>query len=226
MPTPVFRTEVPAQEYDLILGRPTGDSAVLSVLCYAEREGQVAYGVAAGRLDSVTPLRRFAAGEPAEVALSGLPENSRVFYEFRSRRGGAGEFERTPERSFHTARPPGASFTFTMQADPHLDFGVDTTVYRKSLANALAARTDFHVDLGDTFMTDKYLKFTDAAPQYLAQRYYFGLVGHSAPVFLVLGNHDGEQPARGGSGADSMAVWSNAMRKKYFPNPEIGRAHV
>ncbi|MFM7748905.1 MAG: hypothetical protein ACKPB0_00630, partial [Opitutaceae bacterium] len=152
MPTPAFRTEVPAQEYDLILGRPTRDSVVLSVLCYQEREGQVAFGFEPGRLDQITPLRRFAAGHPAEVALTGLPANARAYYEFRSRRVGAGEFERTPERSFHPARPPGAAFTFTVQADPHLDFGTDPAVYRKSLANALAARTDFHVDLGDTFM--------------------------------------------------------------------------
>ncbi len=118
-----------------------------------------------------------------------------------------------------TARPPGSPFTFTVQADPHLDYGTEPEVYKKSLANVLAAKTDFHIDLGDTFMTDKYTDYNLAAPQYLAQRYYFGIVGHSAPVFLVLGNHDGEQASKGESGADSMAVWSNTMRKKYFPNP-------
>ncbi len=43
-------------------------------------------------------------------------------------------------------------------------------------------------------------------------------MGHSVPVFLVLGNHDGEQPGKGGG--DAMALWSNAQRKKYFPNPK------
>jgi len=35
----------------------------------------------------------------------------------------------------------------------------------------------------------------------------------------VLGNHDGESPRGRGSDADSLAVWSNTMRKRYFPNP-------
>ena len=87
------------------------------------------------------------------------------------------------------ARPPGAPFVFTVQADSHLDLGVDTGAYRKSILHAVAGGTDFHVDLGDTFMTDKYLRPEDARPHYLAQRYYLGLVGRVAPVFLVLGNH-------------------------------------
>jgi hypothetical protein len=36
---------------------------------------------------------------------------------------------------------------------------------------------------------------------------------------MTLGNHDGEEVSHGGSGADSMAVWANTMRKRYFPNP-------
>ena len=34
-----------------------------------------------------------------------------------------------------------------------------------------------------------------------------------------MGNHDGESPRGRGSDADSLAVWSNLMRKRYFPNP-------
>ncbi len=219
MPTPAFRTEVPRQAYDLILGRPTRSSVTLSVLSYEAREGYLAYGPQPGRPEHQTPVRTLSAGAPDEWELTGLNANTRYHYVFRSRPAGALEFEVGTRGTFTTARPPGSPFTFTVQADPHLDFGTDPEVYRKSLTNALAARPDFHLDLGDTFMTDKYLNFTEAAPQYLAQRFYFGLLGHSAPVFLVLGNHDGEQPARGGAGPDSMAVWSNTMRKRYFPNP-------
>jgi len=51
------------------------------------------------------------------------------------------------------------------------------------------------------------------------QRFYFGRLCHAAPLFLVLGNHDGESPRGRGSDADGLAVWSNRMRKRYFPNP-------
>ena len=65
-------------------------------------------------------------------------------------------------------------------------------MYQRTLANALADAPDFHVDLGDTFMTEKHDNRENAARQYLAQRFYFGGLCHSAPLFLVLGNHDVE----------------------------------
>jgi predicted phosphodiesterase len=102
-----------------------------------------------------------------------------------------------------------------VQADSHLDDNVDPLVYANTLRNIVADKPDFLIDLGDTFMTDKYPAYQDAAPQYLAQRFYFGLIGQAAPVFLVLGNHDGEAgwPTLGGG----MNGWSSAMRSKYFP---------
>lgn len=218
MPAAAMRTEVPAQPFNLILCRPTDRAVTLSVLAYEDREGYVAYGVQPGAPPTHhTAPRRFAKGEPAEIVLGPFEPGTRCHYRFHSRRPGEVGFEATEEFSFTTARPRGGAFTFTIQADPHLDFGIDPKNYEKSLRNAIAARTDFHVDLGDTFMTDKYPKYTDAFPHYLAQRYYFGIVGPVAPVFLVLGNHDGEQPGRGGD--DAMAVWSNLTRKKFFPNP-------
>jgi hypothetical protein len=77
----------------------------------------------------------------------------------------------------------------------------------------------FHIDLGDTFMTEKHENRDAASKQYLAQRYYFGQLCQTAPLFLVLGNHDGESHRGRGSDADCLAVWSNLMRKRYFPNP-------
>lgn len=218
LPTLLFRTDVPARPVDVILGRPTAEGVTLSILSYDGAEGYVAFGPDGGAFSQRTAARTFAKGLPIEVTITGLDASTRYHYEFRSRREGTGEFRAAVTGSFTTARPPGAAFVFTVQADPHLDAGIDPEIYKKSLANVLAARADFHVDLGDTFMTDKRTDYRDALPQYLAQRHYFSLVGHSAPVFLVLGNHDGEQPGKGGG--DAMALWSNAQRKKYFPNPE------
>ena len=48
---------------------------------------------------------------------------------------------------------------------------------------------------------------------------YLGMVGASAPVFLTLGNHDGEMGRYVYGTATNMTIWVNTMRKKYFPNP-------
>jgi hypothetical protein len=218
LPTLLFRTEVPAQPLDVILGRPTREGITLSLLSYEGVEGYVAFGLGAGELTQRTAVQHYAPGLPVEIALTGLRSGARYHYEFHSRRERTAEFRLVVAGTFTTARSPGAEFVFTVQADPHLDTGIDPEIYKKSLANVLAARADFHLDLGDTFMTDKRTDYRDALPQYLAQRYYFSLVGQTVPVFLVLGNHDGEQPGKGGG--DAMALWSNAQRKKYFPNPE------
>jgi hypothetical protein len=81
--------------------------------------------------------------------------------------------------------------------------------------------TDFLVDLGDTWMTDKYrANYKDSYKQYLAQRYYFGSLCKSAALFATLGNHDGEsgqQLKKGGT--DNMTYWSTTTRKDLYPNP-------
>ena len=219
MPTPAFRTEIPDHPRSLILGRPTRDSIVLSVLLHTgDREGQVAFGKVSDKTLRTTPWQAIAKDQPALIPMSPLEPDTAYRYEFRCRNPETGMMEPATSGSFHTARPAGQPFTFTVQADPHLDFGTAPEVYLRSLGYALGSKSDFHVDLGDTFMTDKYLEPQLATPHYLAQRYYFGQLGHSLPVFLVLGNHDGETPGRGGD--LSMAVWSNGMRKRYFPNPE------
>ncbi len=205
--------DVPAHPFDLILGRPTSNAVTVSVLCYADTQGCITYGTQPGRLATQTPTRSFRRREPVEIVLSGLEPDTRYFYEFRPAR------TNSPEFTFHTARPPSSTFIFTVTADSHLDEHTDATVYQRTLANASADAPDFHIDLGDTFMTEKHPTRDAAARQYLAQRYYFGRLCHSAPLFLVLGNHDGESPRGRETDADSLSVWADLTRKRYFPNP-------
>jgi len=205
--------DVPGHPFDLILGRPTSNSVTVSVLCYEQAEGFIAYGTEPGKLGSQTPARSFRKGEPTEIVLSPLRPDTRYLYQLHLSRTNSGEC------SFHTARPPGGNFTFTVTADSHLDEHTDPVIYQRTLANALADAPDFNIDLGDTFMSEKHPNRESAAKQYVAQRYYFGQLCQSTPLFLVLGNHDGESPRGRGSEADSLAVWSNMMRKRYFPNP-------
>lgn len=223
MQTPAFQTEVPTVAADIILGRPTRDSITMSLLSYADRVGMVEYGPS-GSEDGVLARSmevRLKAGEPVELRLAGLKASTR--YRYRARLKGLGAEVAGWEHSgtFQTARGSKEGFVFTVQADPHLDYGTVLELYRASLSNVLAAGPDFHVDLGDTFMTDKYEHHEEAAPQYLAQRYWFSQVADQVPLFLVLGNHDGEGPGRGRDPGDGeMGPWSNRMRRRYFPNPD------
>jgi len=213
-----FRTDVPEHAVDLILGRPTASSVTLSVLAYTDTKAYVAYGTANDDLSLRTDVQELNKGLPREIVLAKLKADARYYYQLRDQAGKplAGD-ERVG--TFHTQRQPGSTFVFTVQADSHLDENSSTDLYRRTLANALANQPDFHIDLGDTFMTDKHASRETAAKQYLAQRYYLGLIGECAPVFLVLGNHDGEDSKLLRGGSDSLAVWSNTMRKRYFANP-------
>ena len=231
-----FKTEVPAHTFDIVLVRPTRDSMTVSVVCYEKDacEGYVEYG-----RDDSAHLDRCATqplptGETVLFTLEHLSPDTAYVYRFKHRRiparnapgekpepREAGAFSSSEYYTFHTPRPAGATFSFTIQADSHLDANVTPEVYLQTLANALADKPDFHIDLGDTFMTDKRGKdFKDTLPQYVAQRYYFGRLCHSAPLFMVLGNHDGEV-GYANDGPNSMGSWSFKQRTKYFPAPQI-----
>lgn len=201
-PVGVFFTDVPTHDVDVIAARPTANAITISVMTATDVE-------AALTVENGPALKSLAlkAGVPFAAELTGLSANREYHYTVTA----AGRTLATG--SFHTARAANAAFTFAMQADSHLDDNTDGRVYANTLNNVVNDRPDFFVDLGDTFMTDKYPAFQDAARQYVAQRYYLGLVGRTAPVFMVLGNHDGEQ---GGARRD-MTSWSSEMRRKYFP---------
>lgn len=215
----VFRTEVPEQEYDIVLGNPTDSSVVASVLSYSPVEGYIEIGARPGEYTVRSERLRFEAGKPREVVLDGLVADARYYYRFRSRAAGESLFDSSREFSFRTRRAPGAEFVFTVQSDSHLDGRTDTQLYEVSLRSAHRARPDFHIDLGDTFMIDqRRADYRDSLKQYIAQRYYFGLIGTDAFVFLVSGNHDGEGRSRG-----EMGAWAREQRRRYYPTPTDSR---
>jgi len=108
-------------------------------------------------------------------------------------------------------------FVFTITADSHLDEHTDRDFYQRTLKRAAADKPVFHVDLGDTFMSEKHTNRAAAAQQYLDQQRYFALLG--TPVHLVIGNHDGESGRYLDGTTNCLARWSRAMRVKYFPEP-------
>lgn len=196
---------VPAHDLDLVLARPTTTSVTLSVLASVDTDATLTYEPGGGQRR--LPLK---SGVPFEVEITELSADQSYRYTI------AGTSGPLVTGTFRTARPGGAPFTFAVQADSHLDANTDPQVYVNTLSHIVADQPDFLVDLGDTFMTDKFPKFTDAVPQYLAQRYYLGLAGRTMPIFLTLGNHDGEV---GWSTRDSaaMTTWARDMRDRFFP---------
>ncbi len=213
-----FLTDIPEYAGNVILGRPTDRSVTLSVLLRKPARVRVEYGLRGEPLKERTEIFDLRAGEPREIFLKGLEGNAAYEYQVLDADTGASLLPAIEIGTFRTARPAGAQFTFTIIADSHLDENTTPDLFMRTLANVAADSPDFHIDLGDTFMTEKYVQdFHAAYKQYLAQRYYFGLL--HAPLFLVLGNHDGELGRYLDGTADSMPVWANTMRKKYFPNP-------
>ena len=214
-PAGTFRTEVPRRAYDIVLGNPTSSSVTASILAYEPMEGYFELGPTQGEYPSRSEYVRLQPGVPKEVVLGGLDPNARYYYRWCSRVSSEGAFGTSDQLTFRTGRAAGDRFVFTVQSDSHLDDRTDPRLYEATLRNARSAAPDFHIDLGDTFMTDKRrTDYREALPQYLAQRFYFGLIGPVSPVFLVSGNHDGEGLARG-----ALGVWARDQRRAHFASP-------
>jgi predicted phosphodiesterase len=228
--TPPPANKVPEHDFDILLGRPTDKSVTASILLYRDAEAVVHYGTNPNDLTEKTEAFKAVAGEPVELEIENLEPNTSYSYQLKYRIGGESQTNTSDVHSFQTQRTPTSSFRFTVQADSHLDENTSGDVYLRTLRNALIDGPDFHVALGDTFMTGKYVRPELAEPQYLAQRYYLGSLCHSTPLFFCLGNHDGESAkgrqrknSRGRQGQKSNSnptrTWSVNTRKKYFPNP-------
>ncbi|MEI7429586.1 MAG: metallophosphoesterase [Betaproteobacteria bacterium] len=212
-PVPAIPLSGPA---DVILGSPTTSSIVLNIMRY-DRDGKVivSYGLREHDPSDRTATVALKKDQPLEVTLDKLEPTRRYSYQLKDAESG----KALVSGNFRTSRPAGEMFVFTLTADSHLDLNTDTRLYQRTLANAKADSPDFHIDMGDTFMTGKHESRENAAQQYRSQRIYFGQAAQSMPLYLVLGNHDGEESRFLRDGADGLAVWSNAMRKRYFPNP-------
>lgn len=224
-PDATFLTDVPEYPGNVLLRRPTDSSVVASVLMHRDARAILALGERGKpRQRRASPLQ-IKAHEPTEVLIDKLTRDRAYDYELIDLDSGKPLLDRIG--SFHTARATDSTFTFTIQADSHLDDGCRTDIYTQTIANQFADAPDFTIDMGDTSMAGKHPSRESAVKQFLAQRYYFGLNGHSVPSFLVLGNHDGEQTKqRGTADADGLAVWSNRQRKRLFPNPVPDRFYT
>lgn len=219
------------EPFNLILGRPTDSSVAISLLASNAITAYLEYGTSPGVYPFRTSTNLFSSGLPVEMTLNGLQPNQAYVYRVRFMLPGAVTLLAGPEHGFHTRRARGSTFTFDIEADPHY---LDNTpsVWTQTLTNILADRPDFLIDLGDTFMGEKYAPTNAYAltePGILeacaaVRNQFFSIPGHSVPLFLAEGNHD---PELGwllslSSPLANPAVWGAGARGYYYPSPVPG----
>ncbi len=219
-----------------MLGQVAATSVNLNVAFDQDMQVYVQYGVATGAYSSTTPVQKAAAGLPLNIPLTGLSPNTRYFYRLQFGPAAGATFAARPEHSFVTARPAGSPFTFVIQADPHLDNNSNPAVYQLTLQNELQDNPDFLIDLGDTMLTDKLNTSgepigtngnncnsgpTAAGVLSRAQlhRSFYDLITGSVPLFLALGNHEGEWGADLNGTPQDFGIWDTQYRNMYFPGP-------
>lgn len=208
-----------------LLGRPTDTAITVNAAARKDLEAYYEFGTESGDYTARTEYTKFPAGESVHVLIHDLMPNTRYFYRMRYREPGVKEFSVRDERSFHTQRAPGSTFTFVVQADPHMLSNNSPVAFKRSLSKMLADEPDFMLDLGDTFFIDRYQRDGGITAEKIAGRVdllrsYFDVINHSVPLFLVNGNHEGEWGRFLDGTADNMAVMGTLGRKEFFPNPE------
>lgn len=212
---------------NVVLGSPTGTSIKANVFS-PDQSGTVwiSWGTAPGQYTRQTPPMPLRAAQPLEIPLEGLAENTRYHYRLQYQPDSGPGAGPTEEASFHTARAPGSSFTFALQGDSHPERAktqFDPELYTRTLLTAAADQPDFYLTIGDDFSVDtldpKTITAAKVTERYTLQRPYLGLIGRSAPVYLVNGNH--EQAARyllDGT-PDNVAVWAQNARNAHYSQP-------
>lgn len=210
------------QSYTEILGRPTNNAITMSIRFDAATEVYWEYGTVSGQYSSSTAHFTVAKDTAMETDFTSLSANTKYYYRTRYRAAGStAAFSSGVEHSFYTQRPAGASFSFVVEADPHLDSNTTPEAYRLSLQHMLSKKPDFMIDLGDNFMCDKLAvkNETEITNRNTLFRGFYNELCHSAPLFLTIGNHEGEYGWIPNGTASSLPVMAANIRKKYYPNP-------
>jgi hypothetical protein len=216
-----FQEQLFAQiNYPEIVGCPTDHSIVINVIVEPGLEFYYQYGTSSGTYAGQTETITAPSDNPVEVVIDDLSPNTRYYYRMKYSTDGLNWVERA-EHSFHTQRAKGSSFVFTIIADTHAEF-YDSD-YQQAVLNVIDDQPDFHMDLGDTFMTDGDNSQSQVDNEYLLARDpdYMGGIGHSAPIFLASGNHENEE-GWNFDDAFSIALASVQARKMYYPTPVPG----
>jgi hypothetical protein len=185
----------------------------------------ISYGTSSGQLSLQTASSPLIAATPVEVALSGFSANTRCYYRLNFTSGNGVGSGPTEEYSFHTARPAASTFSFTLTGDsrPERNNEFNAALYTRTLQTMAGDSPDFYITLGDDFSVDLLNPATITAAQvterYTVQRPYLGIVGRTAPIFLVPGNHEQAAGYWLDGTANNVAVWAQNARNSHYSQP-------
>ncbi len=207
------------------LGRPTDRSMTINITYPMDLAFQyLEYGEQPDALSRQTAVRQgIRANQPCQEVLSDLAPNRHYYYRVRHKKQAQDSYSSSEVFTFHTQRAPGSTFRFCIQGDSHPERAsqFDAELYRRTLRTAAADQPDFFMTIGDDFSVDTLTTVSAAtvAERYTIQLPFLGLLAHSAPLFLVNGNH--EQAARyllDGT-PNNVAVWAQNARNLYYAQP-------
>ena len=209
----------------LLLGRVSDQSVTVNSLAKETIEGFFEYGTSAGNYTNKTGVLTFAANKPIEIAFDKLQPNTQYFYRLNFRKPDESNFTVRPECRFHTQRSAGSSFTFAVQGDSHPERPQmsEPNLYARTLQNVAKDNPDFYICMGDDFSVApiREVTFNAVAERYTLQRPFLGLIGQSAPVFLLNGNHEQASLFNFNQTDErhAVAVHAQNARNQFFPTP-------
>lgn len=155
------------------------------------------------------------------IMIENLLPNTQYFYSLNVKDKKSSNFISRNINTFYTQRVINSSFSFAIEADPHLDSNSLAQAYELTLKNIQKDNPDFLIDLGDNFMCEKLTDKTqkNITERHLLLRSFYEQICHSVPLYLVLGNHEGEWGNLTDNNAKNLSILTTNTRKFYFTNP-------
>lgn len=211
-------------EGSIIQGNVTNSSVEFAIHFKSDAEAMIEYGVGANSFGQKSQSFSLKAGVPFQTKLSGLKPSTTYSYRLSFKKAGQSGFETSPVYRIQTQRKPGEEFMFFVQGDSHPERVPKMHIpalYERTLLTAESQKPDFMIMLGDDFSVDTLRERTRQTVEavYTKQVPYLGLLGHSAPIYLVNGNHEQAAKANLDGTADSLGVLTQNARNRNFAQP-------
>lgn len=211
-------------EGSIIQGNVTGSSVEFTIHFKSDAEATIEYGSASKPFDQKSQPLSLKSGVPFRTKLTGLKPSTKYSYRLSFKKTGQSEAATSPTYQVQTQRKPGEQFMFFVQGDSHPERVPKMhipSLYERTLLTAAAQNPDFYICLGDDFSVDTLRERTKQTVEgvYTKQVPYLGLVGHSASIFLVNGNHEQAAKVNIDGTANSLGVWAQNARNRNFAQP-------